>query len=385
MRGYLSSIGVLLGCYKFKKNIIMLDEGKGIDFGVSVDCVVDDSAVDDSAADGSAELFEHFAVTVDSGQGLLRVDKFLKSKLDKTSRARIQVAADRGYVLVGGVSVKSSYKVKPGDEVQMMLPFERREVVITAEDIPLSVVYEDASLLVVDKPAGLVVHPGHGNFSGTLVNALAYHLRSEPLFGDGCDLRAGLVHRIDKNTSGLLVVAKHTSVHAHLANQFFHHTTQRTYHALVWGCPKETEGTITTMLGRNLKNRLQMAVLEDDDVSGKLAITHYKVLHNLGYVSLIECTLETGRTHQIRVHMKHLGHPLFNDERYGGDRILRGTTYTKYKQFVNNCFTILPRHALHAMSLGFVHPVSGDSMSFVSPYPADFEACLNKWKAYGQL
>ncbi len=329
------------------------------------------------------ELFEHFKVTVDKGQGMLRLDKFLVTRLENTSRARIQAAADLGYVVVNGKVAKSSYKIKPLDEIQIMMPYERREVEIFPQDIPLDVVYEDKDLLVVNKQAGLVVHPGHGNFDGTLVNALAYYLKDDEMFQEGCDLRAGLVHRIDKNTSGLLVIAKNTKVHAHLANQFFHHTTQRTYHALVWGCPKENEGTIHTLIGRAAKDRLQMAVLPDDDPNGKEAITHYRVLENLGYVSLIECVLETGRTHQIRAHMKHLGHPLFNDERYGGERILRGTTYTKYKQFVDNCFKLMPRQGLHALSLGFEHPVTKERMHFESKYPADFESCLNKWRAYG--
>ncbi len=333
--------------------------------------------------DDKEELFEHFAITVDKGQGLLRIDKFLTTKLENTSRARIQNAADNGYVMVAGVPVKASYKVKPYDQVQIMMPYERREIVITPENIPLNIVFEDQYLLVVNKPAGLVVHPGHGNYSGTLVNALAYHLRDEPLFGDGCDARAGLVHRIDKNTSGLLVIAKRPDIHAHLAHQFFEHTTSRTYHALVWGTPNDAEGTINTLIGRSAKDRLQMAVLnENDSGNGKIAITHYKVLKSLGYVSLVECRLETGRTHQIRVHMKHLGHPLFNDERYGGDKILRGTTYTKYRQFVDNCFKLMPRHGLHALTLGFEHPITHQQMLFESDYPDDFRLCLEKWQDY---
>ncbi len=344
-----------------------------------------DETIYNEQEESGEELFEHFSITVDKGQGLLRVDKFLKLKLEKTSRARIQAAADSGYVIVNDNPVKSSYKVKPGDDVQLMMPYERKELVILPEDIPLNIVYEDKHLLVVNKPAGLVVHPGHGNYTGTLINALAYHLKDEPMFGRGCDVRAGLVHRIDKNTSGLLVIAKNSEVHAHLANQFFHHTTERTYHALVWGTPKESEGTVENMIGRHLKDRLQMAVLKDDDPNGKIAITHYKVLESMGYVSLVECKLETGRTHQIRVHMKHLGHPLFNDERYGGDRILRGTTYTKYKQFVDNCFSLMPRHGLHALTLGFTHPVTKERMEFTSDYPSDFANCIEKWRSYIQL
>ncbi len=329
------------------------------------------------------ELFEHFAITADKGQGLLRIDKFLTTRLEHTSRARIQAATDAGYVLVNGTPVKSSYKVKPLDDIQIMMPYEKREIEIIPENIPLNIVYEDSDLLVVNKEAGMVVHPGHGNYTGTLVNALAHYLKDETLFQDGSDLRAGLVHRIDKNTSGLLVIAKNTKTHAHLARQFFNHTTSRTYHALVWGAPKEEHATIETLIGRSAKDRLQMAVLPDGDPIGKEAITHYKVLEPLGYVSLVECQLETGRTHQIRVHMKHLGHPLFNDERYGGDKILRGTTFTKYKQFVDNCFKIMPRHGLHALSLGFDHPTTGDRMEFTSAYPDDFANCLEKWRNYG--
>ncbi len=343
-----------------------------------------DNNIDINKEELSEELFEHFSIVVDKGQSMLRIDKFLTSKLENISRARIQAAADSGYVLVGGVATKSSYKVKPFDEIQIMMPYERRETEIVPEDIPLDIVYEDEYLLVVNKPSGLVVHPGHGNFEGTLVHALAFHLADEPLFGKGCDLRAGLVHRIDKNTSGLLVIAKRVDVHAHLARQFFHHTTERTYHALVWGTPAEDEGTITTMIGRHPKDRTVNTVLKDDDPNGKIAITHYKVLESFGYVSLVECRLETGRTHQIRVHMKHLGHPLFNDEKYGGDRVLRGTTYTKYKQFVDNCFKAMPRHGLHALTLGFEHPITHERLQFSSNYPADFSACLEKWRAYGK-
>ncbi len=330
----------------------------------------------------SGELFEHFSIVVDKGQGLLRIDKFLTTKMEGVSRARIQRAVDSGYVMVGGVAVKGSYKVKPLDSVQVMMPYERQEIEMTAEDIPLNIVYEDAHLLVVNKEAGMVVHPGHGNFEGTLVNALAWHLKEEPMFGDGCDVRAGLVHRIDKDTSGLLVVAKNVEVHSHLARQFFHHTTQRVYRALVWGTPKESEGTIESMIGRCVKDRLQMSVVPDDDPNGKHAITHYKVLESFGYVSLVECRLETGRTHQIRVHMKHLGHPLFNDSRYGGNKILRGTTFNKYRQFVENCFVLMPRHGLHALSLGFEHPLTHERLFFESEYPVDFASCLDKWRNY---
>lgn len=346
--------------------------------------MIEDVIVEDGE-EGAEELFEHFSITVDKGQKMLRVDKFLTARMENTSRARIQNAADNGYVIVNGVPAKSSYKVKPLDEIQIMMPYERREIDIIPQDIPLDIVYEDEYLLVVNKRAGMVVHPGHGNYESTLVNALAFHLQNEPMFGAGCDVRAGLVHRIDKNTSGLLVIAKRQDVHAHLANQFFHHTTERTYHAIVWGTPSEDSGVIETLIGRSVKDRLQMSVLKDGDPLGKNAITHYKVLENMGYVSLVECKLETGRTHQIRVHMKHLGHPLFNDERYGGDRILRGTTYTKYKQYVQNCFALMPRHGLHALTLGFEHPITHERMQFNSEYPADFASCLEKWRAYSRL
>lgn len=339
------------------------------------------------ATQADEELFEHYAVTVDKGQSLLRIDKFLTARMEGVSRARIQAAADNGYVMVGGGAVKSSYRVKPLDEIRIMMPYERREVEIIAQNIPLNVIYEDSDLLVVNKEAGMVVHPGHGNYDGTLVNALAYRLQNDAKSkirkDQFSDIRAGLVHRIDKNTSGLLVVAKNIEAHAFLARQFFHHTIERTYHALVWGEPKEAEGVIRTMIGRSPKDRLQMAVLGDDDPNGKVAVTHYRVLESLGYVSLVECKLETGRTHQIRVHMKHIGHPLFNDERYGGDKILRGTTYAKYRQFVENCFAAMPRQGLHALTLGFEHPTSGQFLEFTSEYPKDFAACLVKWRAHG--
>lgn len=342
----------------------------------------DRTDIEEIEDDRNEELFEHFSIVVDKGQGLLRIDKFLYTKLENTSRARIQAACDNSYVLVNSKAVKSSYKVKPMDIVQIMMPYERREIEIVAEDIPLDIVFEDKDLIVINKPAGLVVHPGHGNYSGTLVNALAFHLQGTPMFDDHTDLRAGLVHRIDKNTSGILVVAKNIQTHAHLAAQFFDHSIRRIYHALVWGDFEENEGTITGNIGRSPKDRLQMAILPDDNPNGKHAVTHYRVLERLGYVTLVECKLETGRTHQIRVHLKSIGHPLFNDERYGGNDVIRGTTFTKYKQFVHNCFEIMPRHGLHALSLGFVHPTTGESIYFESPYPADFAAALEKWRAY---
>lgn len=330
---------------------------------------------------GEDEMYEHFSVTADRGQGMIRIDKFLTTRLEHTSRNRIQAAADAGNILVNGKPVKSSYKIKPQDVVSIVMPYPRRELEIIPEDIPLRIIYEDDQLLVVNKNAGMVVHPGHGNYSGTLVNALTFHLRGTELF-EGNDMRAGLVHRIDKNTSGLLVIAKNERAHAFLARQFFDHTTQRIYHALVWGNPEEDTGTIVGNIDRHRTDRLKMAVYPPDGEIGKPAVTHYRVLQRFGYVTLVECKLETGRTHQIRVHMQSIGHPLFNDERYGGDRILKGTTFTKYKQFVENCFAVMPRHGLHAMSLGFVHPTTRESLYFESEYPDDFDACVKKWEGY---
>lgn len=332
----------------------------------------------DETEDGT--LFEHFNLIVDPGQGLLRIDKFLANRLLNITRSRLQAACDSGNVLVNGQSVKSSYKVKPNDQISIVMDYPRRELKIIPEDIPLDIVYEDDSLLVINKPAGLVVHPGHGNYSGTLVNALAYHFKSLPLFNSD-DPRPGLIHRIDKNTSGLLVVAKTIDAKVKLSLQFFEKTTKRKYVALVWGDLKEDSGTITGNIGRSLKNRQVFTVFPDEDY-GKHAVTHYKVIERLGYVNLVECRLETGRTHQIRVHMKHIGHPLFNDDNYGGDQILRGTTFTKYKQFIANCFAMIPRQALHAQTLGFVHPVSGKEMLFESDLPDDLSSVIEKWRNY---
>ncbi len=332
------------------------------------------------AGEQQDELFEHFALTVDRGQSMLRIDKFLVNRLEGTSRSRIQAAADAGNILVNGTSAKSSYRVKPLDKISIVLPYPRRELEILPENIPLTIPYEDEHLLLVDKAAGMVVHPGHGNYSGTLVNALAWHLRDVPSF-DGSDARAGLVHRIDKDTSGLLVIAKSERAHARLAKQFFDHTISRRYLALVWGDFDADEGTITGNIGRSVRDRLKMAVFEDGS-AGKHAVTHYRVVERFGYVTLVECRLETGRTHQIRVHMEHIGHPLFNDARYGGDRILKGTTFARYRQFVENCFVLLPRQALHARSLGFVHPATGREVSFESPLPADMAAAVEKWRNY---
>lgn len=329
-------------------------------------------------SDDGRELFEHFRYQADRGQQLLRVDKFLVERMQRTSRNRIQQAADAGCILVNGKAVKSSYKVKPLDTVSIVMDRPRYESEIIAEDIPLDIVYEDADLLVVNKPAGLVVHPGHGNYSGTLVNALAWHFRDNPDY-DVDDPRLGLVHRIDKDTSGLLVVAKTPDAKTHLGNQFFHKTTRREYVALAWGDFPEKEGTIIGNIARNPRNKLQMAVFDDPGI-GKHAVTRYSLLESFGYVSLIKCVLETGRTHQIRVHMMSKGHPLFNDARYGGDRILKGNTSASYRQFIENCFSLCPRQALHARTLGFVHPRTGEMLDFEAPLPEDMSALIEKWR-----
>jgi 23S rRNA pseudouridine1911/1915/1917 synthase len=328
------------------------------------------------------ELFEHFRFTADPGQSLLRIDKFLSNKLESTSRSRIQSAANAGNILSNGSPVKPNYRVKPGDLISIVLPHPPRKIELIPEDIPLDIIFEDEDVIVLNKQADLVVHPGYGNYSGTLINALMFHLKDNPLFHSG-EERPGLVHRIDKNTSGLLVVAKNELALNKLASQFFHKTSKRTYAALVWGDMKEDEGTIIGHLGRNPKNRKQMHVFPDGD-QGKEAVTHYRVLERLGYVNLIECRLETGRTHQIRVHFQYMGHPLFNDPEYGGDRILRGTTFTKYKQFIQNCFDLLPGQALHARTLGFVHPSSNEELLFNAPLPEGFSSVLQKWHTYIQ-
>jgi len=323
-------------------------------------------------------LHEHYSFEASKGQDPLRVDKFLMNFIENATRNKIQAAAKEGNIWVNQNPVKSNYKVKAGDKVQVMFEHPPYENLLVPEDIPLDIVYEDEVLLVVNKPAGIVVHPGHGNYSGTLVNALLYHFKDLPLNSDS---RPGLVHRIDKDTSGLLVVAKTAEAMTHLSRQFFDKTSTREYIALAWGVFSEVSGTIEGHIGRSLKNRLQMDVFEDESF-GKPAITHYKVLEDLRYVSLIQCQLETGRTHQIRAHLKHIGHPLFNDERYGGDKILKGTTFTKYKQFVDNCFKLLPRQALHAKTLGFEHPITKKVLTFNTDLPEDFTACLEKWRAY---
>ncbi|TWV57340.1 RluA family pseudouridine synthase [Phocaeicola dorei] len=341
-----------------------------------------DDTLDDvePVVDNPAELYEHFRVVVDKGQSQVRVDKYLFERLVNSSRNRIQKAADAGLIMANGKPVKSSYKVKPCDVLTVMMDRPRYDNDIIPEDIPLDIVYEDNDLMVVNKPAGLVVHPGCGNYHGTLINAIAWHLKDNPKY-DPNDPQVGLVHRIDKDTSGLLVVAKTPDAKTHLGLQFYNKTTKRKYNALVWGVVENNEGTIEGNIGRNPKDRMQMAVLSDP-AQGKHAVTHYRVLERLGYVTLVECVLETGRTHQIRVHMKHIGHTLFNDERYGGNEILKGTHFSKYKQFVNNCFETCPRQALHAMTLGFVHPRTGEEMFFTSPLPEDMTNLIDKWRNY---
>ena len=326
------------------------------------------------------ELYEHFRFVAEKGQQMLRVDKFLVLRMDKTSRNRIQQAADAGCIWVNGKPVKSSYKVKPDDEVVIVMDRPRYECEIIAEDIPLDIVYEDEDLLVVNKPAGLVVHPGHGNYSGTLVNALAWHFKDNPDY-DVDDPRRGLVHRIDKDTSGLLVVAKTPEAKTYLGKQFFDKTTKREYYALVWGDFKEDSGTIVGNIARNPKDKLQMMVFEDESI-GKPAVTHYEVLKRFGYVTLVKCRLETGRTHQIRVHMLSKGHPLFNDGRYGGDKILRGNTSGSYRHFIENCFQTCPRQALHARTLGFRHPRTGNELFFETNMPEDMQSLIEKWESY---
>lgn len=328
------------------------------------------------------ELYEHHSFTVEKGQQPLRIDKYLMNFIENATRNKVQAAAKGGSIRVNGIPVKSNYKVKPLDEIKVLFEHPPHENLLVPEDIPIDIVYEDEHLLVVNKPAGMVVHPGHGNYSGTLINALTFHFDNLP---NNSSDRPGLVHRIDKDTSGLLVVAKTEKAMSYLSNQFAEKTSEREYIALVWGNVEEDEGTIEGNIGRHPKNRLQNTVyLDDEEDKGKPAVTHYKVLERLGYVTLVSCRLETGRTHQIRVHMKHIGHTLFNDERYGGEKILKGTTFTKYKQFVDNCFKILPRQALHAKTLGFKHPKTGEWMSFTTELPEDMQQCIKKWRAYSK-
>lgn len=325
------------------------------------------------------EYYEHHNVVVDPGQTLLRIDKFLQDKLS-ISRNKIQQAAKADCLLVNQSPVKSNYKVKPSDEISLVLPFPKREFELIPQDIPLDIVYEDEEVVVVNKPAGMVVHPGHGNYDGTLVNGLMHHFQSLPDKSELQD-RPGLVHRIDKDTTGLLVIGKSEHTLMHLSKQFFDRTTSRRYHALVWGDLAEDEGTITGHIGRSPKDRKVMAVYPEGE-EGKHAVTHYKVLERFGYVTLVECKLETGRTHQIRVHFQYIGHPLFNDPWYGGDRIVKGTSFSKYKQFVENCFKVIPRQSLHAKSLGFTHPKTGERIELEVDLPEDMIEVLEKWRRY---
>ena len=326
------------------------------------------------------DLYEHYRFVASEGQVPLRVDKFLMNFIENATRNKIQQAAKAGNILVNDAIVKQNYKVKPKDVVRVVLSHPPHENLLVAEEIPLDIVYEDNEVIVVNKPAGMVVHPGHGNYTGTLVNGLIHHIENLPT---NSNERPGLVHRIDKDTSGLLVVAKTEFSMAHLSRQFFNRSTERLYYALVWGNIEEESGTIEGHIGRHFKNRLQMDVFPDGE-HGKPAITHFKVIERFTYVTLVQCKLETGRTHQIRAHFKHIGHTLFNDERYGGDQVLKGTTFTKYKQFVENCFKAMPRQGLHAKTLGFTHPKTGEFLQFNSEIPEDMEACLEKWRGYSK-
>lgn len=329
----------------------------------------------------SEELFEHHKVIADKGQEVVRVDKFLLDRIPNTSRNKIQNAAKNGNIHVDGKPVKQNYKVKPGDEVSIVMPYPIREIELIPQDIPLEIHFEDDTLIVVNKPSNMVVHPGYGNYSGTMVNALIYHFEQLPTKPNDYYGRPGLVHRLDKHTTGLLVIAKTEDALTKLAKQFYDRTTERRYQALVWGDVKEDQGTITGHIGRSLKNRKVMTVFPEGE-HGKHAVTHYTVIERFGYVTLVECKLETGRTHQIRAHMKHIGHPLFNDLEYGGDKILKGTTFTKYRQFVENCFSLLDGQALHAKTIGFEHPKTKEYLRFTSELPQPFIQVLEKWKIY---
>lgn len=335
------------------------------------------SPADSRSVTSADELFLRYTFTVDEGQEPLRVDKYLVNKIERATRNKLQEAIDRKQVMVNGKAVKSNYKVKPGELIEVLVDKEPNELEVVPEDLPLDVVYEDDNIMLVNKEAGMVVHPGYANYTGTLLNALAFRL-DEKATHQG--KRPWLVHRIDKNTSGLLVIAKNDEAMAHLANQFKDHSIERTYRALVWGNVEQDEGTISTLIGRDQYDRKKFVVLREDENRGKHAVTHYKVLERFLYTTLVECKLETGRTHQIRVHMKHLGHPLFSDEFYGGNRILKGVVFSKYKQFVENCFSIMPRQGLHAKSLGFEHPKTKEWMQFDSELPADFAKVLEKWR-----
>lgn len=342
----------------------------------------DDLKEDDLGEEAADDLFEHYRIVVDKGQQPLRIDKFLTNRMEKISRSKVQQAAENDSIIVNNKPVSANYKVKPNDVITIMLAEPKIEHELQPENIPLSITYEDNDVVLIDKPAGLVVHPGVGNYTGTMVNALIYHFQHLP-DAPGNQFRPGLVHRIDKNTSGLLVVAKNDFAMNFLASQFARHTVERTYVALVWGDLKEDVGTITGHIGRSLRNRQMMDTFPEGE-HGKEAITHYKVIERFGYTTLVQCNLETGRTHQIRVHMKHIGHPLFNDDTYGGNKIIKGTVYSKYKQFVDNCFSICKRQALHARSLGFIHPATKEEMCFESPLPADMFEVIDKWRKYFQ-
>ena len=337
----------------------------------------------EEASGEKEELFEHFRFVVDPGTEIIRLDRYLTNLMAHTSRNRIQQAAKADCILVNGKPVKSNYRVHPRDVISILLPRPVHVFELIPEDIPLDIVYEDADVIIINKPAGMVVHPAVGNFTGTLVNALLWHFQGQK-DADGNDVKPLLVHRIDKNTSGIMIVAKSEIAQMKLAANFFEHSIDRRYRALVWGDFPDDEGTVIGNVGRNPQNRMVMTVFPEGSEQGKHAVTHYKVVERFGYVTMVECRLETGRTHQIRVHMKHIGHPLFNDESYGGNEILKGTTFTKYKQFVNNCFKVLPRQALHAKSLGFVHPVTGKYMLFDSELPADMSEAVEKWRNYAK-
>lgn len=345
------------------------------------DYEIEEIASAELAGDGEQEMFEHFRYEALGKQDPIRVDKYLAGQMEGTSRSRIQLAIKAGFVRVNDKTVKANYVVRPRDVITFVMPYRRRGTEILPENIPLDIPYEDKHLLIINKPAGMVVHPGHGHYSGTLVNALAYHLGMRQEADEGDERMGMLVHRIDKDTSGLLVVSKTDEAQAHLAKQFFVHSIERKYIAVVWGNLPEDEGTIEGNIGRDPSDRLKFKVFPDGD-QGKTAITHYKVLEHFGFVTVVQCILETGRTHQIRVHMSHIGHPLFGDERYGGTTINKGTIYAKYRQFIQNCFKICPRQALHAAVLGFEHPSSGRHVHFETPMPSDMTALIEKWRMY---
>lgn len=341
----------------------------------------EDIDINDESAAAEEEFYEHYRVITDRGQEPMRIDKWLFNRVENTSRTKIQAAAAAGCILVNNQPVKSNYKIKPLDEIVVILPQKPAKYDVGPENIPLDIVYEDEDVILINKPAGMVVHPGLGNFSGTLVNALLYHFEQLPQ-NTAEPFRPGLVHRIDKNTTGIVIAAKNEVAMSHLAKQFFDHTINRRYQALVWGEFEQSEGTVIGNIGRHPRYRKIFTVFPEGSEQGKHAVTHYKVLENFGYTSLIECRLETGRTHQIRVHMQSLGHPIFGDDTYGGDKIVKGTVYTRYRQFVSNCLEILPRQALHARSLGFIHPRTHREMYFESPVPADMQAVIEKWRTY---